>query len=56
MDAGETTRRNVRHIGNRIPKIDTATWGALGLRDMRHGVLKDGDMGHGNFLKSTGRH
>ena len=36
------------------PKIDTATWAFLGLSDMRHGFLRDSDMGHGNFLNSTG--
>ena len=37
------------------PKIDTATWAFLGLSDMRHGLLKDSDMGHDHFLKSTGK-
>ena len=36
------------------PKIDTATWAFFGLSDMRHGLLKDSDMGHDYFLKSTG--
>ena len=33
--------------------FNTATWTFLGLSDMRHGFLKDSDMGHGSFLKST---
>ena len=31
------------------PKIDMATFGFLGLSDMRHWLLKDSDMGHVNF-------
>ena len=33
------------------PKIDTATWAFFSLSDMRHGILKDSDMGHDHFLK-----
>ena len=36
------------------PKIDTATRALFGLSDMRHGLLKDSDMRHDHFLKSTG--
>ena len=37
-------------------KIDRATWGILGLSNMRHEIQRDSDMGHGHFLKPTGRH
>ena len=36
------------------PNIDRATWGFLGLSDMRHDFQRDSDMGHVIFLKSTG--
>ena len=31
-----------------------ATWALWGLSDMRHGLLKDSNMGHDYFSKSTG--
>ena len=47
-------KKNVIIVWPLTPKIDTATWAFFGLSDMRHGLLKDSDMGHDHFLKSTG--
>ena len=47
----------VSEINGTRPLKSTRRHGPFfGVSDMRHGFLQDSNMGHDNFLKSTGRH